>query len=65
MEERFDNLMKANLELINCVEHLIMANHDMFEVLTMLTGMREGLQESERLPEDCVKRDLTGKVISV
>ena len=65
MEERFDKLLQANEELISCVEHLIMANHDMFEMVTMLTGMREGLKEPERVPEDCAKLDLTGKPIRV
>lgn len=65
MEERFDKLMKANLELINCIEHLIMTNHDMFEMLTVVTGVQEGLKEPEMVPEDCAKLDLTGKPIRV
>ena len=66
-EEQIDKLMIVTDTLTNCVFNLISANRDLFQMLSVVTGMRRGYQEPDDVPvgdELTPKVDLTGKPIT-
>ena len=66
-EEQIDKLMIVTDTLTECVFNLISANRDLFQMLSVVTGMRRGYQEPDDVPvgdELTPKVDLTGKPIT-
>jgi len=66
-EEQIDKLMIVTDTLTDCVFNLISANRDLFQMLSVVTGMRRGYQEPDDVSvgdELTPKVDLTGKPIT-
>lgn len=63
-QEQFDAMIVANSNLIDCVFNLISLNRDLFQMLSVAVGMRDGLKIPDE-PAEMLKVDMTGKPISV
>ena len=66
-EQQIDKLLMATDTLTDCVFNLISANRDLFQMLTVVTGIRRGYQEPDDVPigdELTPKVDMTGKPIT-
>lgn len=66
-EEQIDKLLIITDTLTDCVFNLISANRDLFQMLSVVTGIRRGYQEPDDVPvadELAPKVDMTGKPIT-
>lgn len=66
-EEQINKLMVIADTLTDCVFNLISANRDLFQMLSVVTGMRGGYKDPDAVPigdELTPKVDMTGKPIT-
>ncbi len=66
-EQQIDKLLMATDTLTDCVFNLISANRDLFQMLSVITGMREGYKSPDDVPvinELTPKVDMTGKPVT-
>lgn len=62
-EEHIDQLLMTTDTLTQCVYNLISANRDLFQMLSVATGLHNGLQDPPDEVGGIPKQDMTGKPI--